>query len=813
MTTPTTGPTTGPNPSNPPLVIGTQVIPNWINVSSPISATSRETLDQAFDTFERQINVAALAEPCRVTYGMDRLGAQIATVLNYGTSIVAVLIWGRGEVQSVASFTISNATPPGTVLATHYTGTTGQAVDAKLVSAYSAISITHTDTLAGIAYSVIELQPGADIGDMHAIVQGRKIYDPRDGTQTLGTPSTYKYSDNPALALADAITNTTYGWGKAIDWTSVTAAANACDAVVSGEKKRIIGITLDTRQSAEEWVDILRAHAGCYVVPSPSGYKLVPDATASSVRTFAKADIVKGSLQWAMKPTEQQPNVIEISYTDTSAYPWTTRKAVYPANGIPPGSEELRLSRRNMPGVQRYSQALREAIEMFNHSRLEALQHRFTTFADALAQEPGDVITINDGGLTAGITFRMLSRTMSKKGLFEIAAQKYDPAAFDSSAAATPTTGNTTLPSAGSPPTVGTVTLTEEYVTQPTGAMPLSRIRGTWTALSTWPFIAGYRIIVKNVAGTTVDDQSIVGNVYVSPPLPALTTYTVDVYARSSIARSSTASSASIALTGTGIESLATVASQAITTSGGWFIDGPEQYQLYPGDANMRLRMDFSTDMASVYTGSDMSTPGRASMLLDALKSAAIGTSIYSWSVTSPTYDLGAERTGVIAILNVQDWAALYAAGMTCTIYARNAANTITSTTTGYRALVTSARYVYFRIDSISEKAGPTTRYYYNWAIEFVNASLAMMMPTVTDNIAATSSASASVTVQLPRRYISITAVQVTAQSGTQANPSYSNVLTSETTLSGNTLQLDVYDQTNARLAVPCSITVTGVAA
>ena len=66
---------------------------------------------------------------------------------------------------------------------------------------------------------------------------------------------------------------------------------------------------------------------------------------------------------------------------------------------------------------------------------------------------------------------------------------------------------------------------------------------------------------------------------------------------------------------------------------------------------------------------------------------------------------------------------------------------------------------------------------------------------------------------QLSRRYISITAVQVTAQSGTQANPSYSNVLTSETTLSGNTLQLDVYDQTNARLAVPCSITVTGVAA
>jgi hypothetical protein len=398
-------------------------------------------------------------------------------------------------------------------------------------------------------------------------------------------------------------------------------------------------------------------------------------------------------------------------------------------------------------------------------------------------------------------------------GRWRVQTREFDPAKYSTAVVSGPTFTDTSLPSPTTPPTLGPLTLTEEYVVQPTGAMPLSRIRATFAAVTTWPFVAGYRFIVKDINGVVVSDQSVTGNVYVSPPLPALTSYTVSGYVLSRVAQSATASTAAISLVGTGVESLATVASAAITPSGGWFIDGPEQYQLYPGDANMRLRMDFSTDMASVYTGSDMSTPGRASMLLDALKSAPIGTSIYSWSVTSPTYDLGAERTGVIAILNVQDWAALYAAGMTCTIYARNAANTITSTTTGYRALVTSARYVYFRIDSISEKAGPTTRYYYNWAIEFVNASLAMMMPTVTDNVPASSSASGSVTVQLPRRYISITSVQVTAQSATQANPSYSNVLTSESTLSGNTLQLDVYDQTNARLAVPCSITVTGVAA
>ena len=815
MTMPTTGPTTGPDTANPLLVRGTQVIPNWISVSSPISATSRETLDQAFDTFERQINVAALAEPCRVTYGMDRLGAQIATVLNYGTSIVAVLIWGRGEVQSVASFTISNATPPGTVLATHYTGTTGQAVDAKLVSAYSAISITHTATLAGIAYSVIELQPGADIGDMHAIVQGRKIYDPRDGTQTLGTPSTYKYSDNPALALADAITNTTYGWGKSIDWTSVTAAANACDALVSGEKKRIVGITLDTRQSAEEWVDILRAHAGCYVVPSPSGYKLVPDATASSVRTFAKADIVKGSLQWAMKPTEQQPNVIEISYTDTSAYPWTTRKAVYPANGIPPGSEELRLSRRNMPGVQRYSQALREAIEMFNHSRLEALQHRFTTFADALAQEPGDVITINDGGLTAGITFRMLSRTMSKKGLFEIAAQKYDPAAFDSSAAAAPSTGNTTLPSASNPPTVGTVTLTEEVVTVPSGALPLSKIRATWAALSTWPFIAGYRVVVKTLAGVTVDSADVPAAEYISPPLNAATTYNVLVYARSSIAVSATASIASISLVSTGIGALASVWSQAISRAdiGSWtFGDLVETYQLYPGDNTLRIRTKCTVVETSVYTGANELTPGLATDLLDAgsflVSPVTVNASLQIYNRTaaqSPGYSVGASRTAVFALLNIANWVALYNGNMRVGVYVDTIywANASTFLATGSTVAVV--------IQSEPKGGG----YFGPWQIEFDAATIAAMMPTVTDPVVPTPSSSASggVVVQLPRKYITVTNVQITAQSSTTANPSYTNLNVSETTLANNNLTLHCYDAAGARVAAPCSILITGVPA
>lgn len=815
MSTPTTGPTTGPGPGSTLLVTGTPVIPNWIVGNTPIAPVSRDTLAQVPDTFERQVMVAAQNEACRVTYGTDRLGAQLARVFGYGTSVLAVCYWGRGEVQSVGSLTVANTTPPGTVLSTHYTGTTGQTVNSKLVTACAALvpAVTHTDAFTGLAYSVIEFQVGADIGDIHAVVQGVKVYDPRDGTQTLGTPSTYKWSDNPALALADLITNTTYGWGQSIDWTSVTAAANACDAIVSGEKKRTIGITLHDRKTAEEWVEVLRAHAGCYVIRSGATYKLIPDATASSVKTFNKNDdLVKDSVQWGTRPAEERPNVVEVVYTDTSTVPWQTRSAIYPTNGLPPSGQELRFSRgRQLSGCQRYSQAIRECKELINHGNLEALTQQWDSFLSATAYEPGDVVTVNDGGLSGGILFRILKREWVKKGVWRFWGQKYDPAAYDSTALATPSTGNTTLPSPSSPPTVGTVTLAEEYVVQPTGAMPLSRIRATWTAITTWPFLNGYRVIVKDSTNTVVDDQNITGAVYVSPPIPALTTYTVSVYARSSVAQSAAASTATISLVGTGVESLATVASAAISTSGSWFIDGPERYSLYPGDTNMRIRMDFSADMGSVYTGSDMTTPGKATMLLDTIR-REIGTSSYSWGVFSPEYDLGAERSGVIAMLNVQDWATLYASGLQMTISARNAANTITSSTIGYRAQVTSARYVRFSIATKSDKATSTTRYYYPWAIEFVNSSLAMLMPTVTDRLQGTTSAGGVVNIALPRRYISITDVQVTAVGSTEINPVPGTPVTSETDLASNYLPLRAFNA-GALVAATCNIQITGVAA
>ncbi len=66
-------------------------------------------------------------------------------------------------------------------------------------------------------------------------VKGKKVYDPRDSGQTFGTPSTYEWSDNPALCFLDYITNNEYGKGltsSQINMSTFSSAANVCDTQV-----------------------------------------------------------------------------------------------------------------------------------------------------------------------------------------------------------------------------------------------------------------------------------------------------------------------------------------------------------------------------------------------------------------------------------------------------------------------------------------------------------------------------------------------------------------------------------------------------
>ena len=102
------------------------------------------------------------------------------------------------------------------------------------------------------------------------LVKGRLLYDPRlDSTVTNGsgshrqaTPSTWAWTDNPAICLLDYLTNTEYGRGLA--YSIIDLAANSCDVLVD-----VPGRLLNETDDVLTLADIL---AGEYEVNvSPNG--------------------------------------------------------------------------------------------------------------------------------------------------------------------------------------------------------------------------------------------------------------------------------------------------------------------------------------------------------------------------------------------------------------------------------------------------------------------------------------------------------------------------------------------------------------
>ena len=117
-------------------------------------------------------------------------------------------------------------------------GAASQNADPMLVA--SMPNWTSAHKLNGVAY--IACHAGYDkegiwsgIPRLTVQVKGKRVFDPADTNQTLGTPSTYKWSDNPSLCFLDYITNDEYGKGLAsseINMSTFTAAANVANTQV-----------------------------------------------------------------------------------------------------------------------------------------------------------------------------------------------------------------------------------------------------------------------------------------------------------------------------------------------------------------------------------------------------------------------------------------------------------------------------------------------------------------------------------------------------------------------------------------------------
>ena len=113
-----------------------------------------------------------------------------------------------------------------------------QSADPMLVA--SMPNWTSSHKLNGICYIAAHYKYDkagmfAGVPQLTVQVKGKRVFDPRDNSQTLGTPSTYKHSSNPALCFLDLITNNEYGKGltaSQLNMSTFSSAANVCDTQV-----------------------------------------------------------------------------------------------------------------------------------------------------------------------------------------------------------------------------------------------------------------------------------------------------------------------------------------------------------------------------------------------------------------------------------------------------------------------------------------------------------------------------------------------------------------------------------------------------
>ncbi len=531
-TTRTGGSRTGTTASKPAPIGGHLVVPQTPRVVNSPTITTGELLAlararllnaTARDAAETQATVGGNNALVPIVFGQQRVGGRIAAIAIDDHMYVAV-VWCMGEVDSVVSVTINDEELPSGVTATHYTGTAGQTTDATLAAKIAGFA----DAMVGICYSVFNIRPGKTSGfpRFAAVIKGLKVPLTSGGAAT--------WTDNGAYLVAAMIENATWGMGESVDWATVATVAAANDALVGGERKRVLNLVLDSSQPAATWLQSVADYAGCWIVPEGAGYRLVADATASSVKSFTTANIMEGSLRLETRSIVNRPTMIEVSYTDTSYKPY--RESRYTST---PTTPRL-LSRIARPGITRHSEAKRYATERLNESTVNDKAITFRSFDDCLALQIGDVIDVTHPIGLSSATYRVLRRTPVEYGRWEIEATRYDAGKYDSSVVSGPTTPDTALPGpADLPPAPGSRVATSQQYQDEAGFWQ-TRVVLTWAAPTAYAWVDKYKITLAAYNGATWDlvSEALVeqyATEWTSPPLKQGQLHTASVYALSTL--------------------------------------------------------------------------------------------------------------------------------------------------------------------------------------------------------------------------------------------------------------------------------------
>jgi hypothetical protein len=396
------------------------------------------------------VNKESNIEPIPVIYGTRRVGGVRVFVSTKDVSggdeneyLYIALVLCEGEVNSISDIyiddvPITNSKYNGLYTYNTHTGSDNQAYDSLLTEANAGWTTAHR--LRGVAYLAIRLKWDADvftgIPDITALVQGKKVFDPRD--------STTAYSDNPALCIRDYLTNSRYGKGlptSAIDDTAFSQAANDCDQSVTFYSGGVSGKLFSCNfvlQTDETIFDNLKTMLqGCRgFLPFMQGvYSLRIDKSSSSVFAFNTDNMIGGIAIEGEKKEDKFNRVIakfanpEVDYQPDQAV-WPDAGSSEETALLAEDNGTLLVTELDMETVTNYYVARDLARVILSRSR-NALRVAFAATSEAMELAVGDVVTITHA--TPGWNakpFQIEGITLKYDGTCEVAAIEYDSSIY-----------------------------------------------------------------------------------------------------------------------------------------------------------------------------------------------------------------------------------------------------------------------------------------------------------------------------------------------------------------------------------------------
>lgn len=293
----------------------------------------------------RSVPVRQPLPPRRFVYGRARIGGAIFWLENSNPHLYTGVALSDGVIDAVEAVYVGATAVPldgsgnavaGTAYAGKFSaeialGLSTQAASAQLLAAFPTM-VDSNFSQRGVARIVYKMDWGADAQEHNvlwgnsvsptAVMRGMKVFDPRDGAQSSSDPSTWTYSDNPALCFAHAVSNM---WLSPvahanIDYTTVATAANDCDATVlyAGVNEKIFtfaGVFESGKDTASQLTEMLGSFGGT-VAYANGKLSLYTDKARASVWTVTDADVVDFGEYTHGPQWRDTPNATKASYYD-----------------------------------------------------------------------------------------------------------------------------------------------------------------------------------------------------------------------------------------------------------------------------------------------------------------------------------------------------------------------------------------------------------------------------------------------------------------------------------------------------------------